>query len=765
MGWLVRVNNNEIHKTRENRIKTLFKAPDWNLRLFSSASLIFGGQLALLTLIIVTGAVTSIQRAESKQTGEITFGRETSINVFPGEVRANDWTGLDQVLLQELSDFALYQDFDNDNSASLILGDDTSDNSQNEPNFSNEHSGNENAEELSPDGVPVDDSNQPEPVPEVQSKPEPQPEESNESTEPISFNGGASWGVFTQANTLYPLAQLSVTSTPSDALEEGGEPALSPEDMVPAPSVESSPESDIKTATSTEEKIVSTLPPRPSDNDITFSDFSTVPLEPGQFITGLKLRFSLGAKLKHTVTENAPFIEVLYGPEAGLESIGIILLDDEITNAINGGYFMFEIPGIHGSEDLASAQVSLRYHGDRSLLDGLYLDSVWFEMNTKIINAEDLYARGVADQLKHLKAPDISVLLSDQLNFSRDEAPVFNLRYESPQNFIVRGFMKLIGRSSITIEEVMVNHETIGNVPVRSKVNVTREGLVTLELSEEDLGALPPGTYEISVVYKENGFEYTDSFDFQWGILSINPRKSEYAVGDTAFIDMGALSLNGNTICDALLDLYVTDPAGFITKATVEASGECNGNNITDVPDYTAEIPVMLPGDYQLYLERIDETGAVIGFTNDTVKVAQMQSFSIERTGPTRIFPKVPYKMELTVSANEAFDGVLKERVPASFVVSSTTAEITQDGDWQILSWDISMQDGGITLAYSFDAPDISPYLYNLGAASLEGERQVTREVTKEVVNDTASSTEGIAISATSTVTEQITSTEKWAGV
>ena len=102
------------------------------------------------------------------------------------------------------------------------------------------------------------------------------------------------------------------------------------------------------------------------------------------------------------------------------------------------------------------------------------------------------------------------------------------------------------------------------------------------------------------------------------------------------------------------------------------------------MPDFTAEVPAAATGVYEMYMERLDETGAVIGFTTDTFRVVENQNISIERKGPTRIYPRASYPMELTVASAASFDGKLHERVPASFVISSTSAEITQDGDWQI---------------------------------------------------------------------------------
>jgi hypothetical protein len=96
-------------------------------------------------------------------------------------------------------------------------------------------------------------------------------------------------------------------------------------------------------------------------------------------------------------------------------------------------------------------------------------------------------------------------------------------------------------------------------------------------------------------------------------------------------------------------------------------------------------------------------------------------------------------------------------------MISSTSATITRDGDWQVLTWDISIAGAGTqTVSYGFDAPDISPYLYNLGAASIEGDVTTTKDVTVSTpVESTASSTASSTDTAsTTTTTTQVSTTD-----
>ncbi|MEN9920299.1 MAG: hypothetical protein RL538_192 [Candidatus Parcubacteria bacterium] len=742
------MNKTEVHNTRENRIITLFTAPLGRLQLFSRFyALIF--VVSLVALILGGIIYANVREVESKKPQEITFGVEQSVNIFPAKVRSEDWVAVDEVFSQDLSDASLYQEFSAENAAFIPRSESERREAEgvqiidttvpsNTDYFPPEGSVSEVVDETTSGGEmeanPV--SAEPEPTP------EPEPASSVE-VETTSFD----WSIPDASNMLFPLAQLTMTSSTEADLSPEPE-QVSTTEVVEEPVLETDVHTedaasvlDGALASSSEESA-----PTGPVHEIVLEDFGTAPLERGQFVSNMQLRLSFAAKLKAPATEQAPYIEVLFGTATSVVSVGNILVDDEVSNALNGGYYLFALPEDIDVGQLADAKVIIRYHGDVEAIDGVFLDSAWLELDTRIITKEDLLARGVAEKLQHLETPVASVLLSDQLNFARGEKPLFNLRYESQRNFLVRGFRSLLNRPLVEVEAVAVNHLAMGLVGVTPNVSVTKDGLVSLEIPEEELTKMRPGSYEMVLTFNEGGKEFTDTFNFQWGILSINPIQSEYQVGDTAKIAIGALTPNGHTICHGNLDLYVTDPAGFITKVPVNESGQCNGNNVIDVPDFSAELPVVLSGAYELYLERLDDEGNVIGFTNDTFNAVNPQKYSIARNGPTRIYPVAPYEMELTIESTDGFRGVVTERVPAEFEIASTSADIRTDGAWKVLSWNVSIPAGGQkTVSYGFDAPDLSPYLYNLGPASLEEGVKLTTEI---VASTTASTTEERVVSS-----------------
>lgn len=777
--------NQRPNNTSGNQSKVVLKAPGGKLPVFVSVTKLFVGFVPLFIVVLMAFSFNA-DDAYSKRSLEINFGTEQTLNLFPTSVETGDWSGVENVLIQDLTDTALYQDFSARSSAyvpqralvipgenivpSVILPNDL----EVPEDFPSNQVPSDSLNE-----VPVQASEENVAVPAEATAPT---EEINETVEPQASEGESvsfdvkreQGGDFLQAWGFFPLAQLSFVTTtepavdnPAPILEEEQIELLQTEpvtvesqaaiEVLPAAEVSTSSES----ASSTENSIspdefgtdtpagvgeVSIDDSALSVHEITLSGFDTAPLEPGYFINGMQLRMSFAAQLETYASGTAPSVEVLFGTDKDLRVVGVIPLEDEVSNALNGGYFLFALPTPEDIAEFANTKVVVRYRGDQELLDGMFLDAAWLELDTRVVTKEDLHRRGIAGEIEDLVLPNINTLISDQVNFKRDENPFFNLRYNSQRNFIVRGFRSLLGRDMVSVESVEIKHNSFGLLGIKPELTVTKDGLLTIEIPNDALKNMRPGTYHVELTLDEGGKIVTDTFDFTWGILSTNPNKSEYQVGETALISIGALTPNGHTICEADLDLYVTDPLGYVLRHPVTPSGLCNGNNVIDVPDFTAEVPVTTPGVYELYLERLDETGKVIGFTTDTFNSVMNQEISIERNGPTRIYPPAMYPMTLTVSTTESFVGTLTEILPASFEVYDTDAQITSDGVTQTLTWDMSILAGNNEMvSYRFDAPDISPYLFTLGPARLDKEAKKAPPAAARNASSSATSTAEVA--------------------
>ena len=109
----------------------------------------------------------------------------------------------------------------------------------------------------------------------------------------------------------------------------------------------------------------------------------------------------------------------------------------------------------------------------------------------------------------------------------------------------------------------------------------------------------------------------------------------------------------------------------------------------------------------------------------DSFEARDAVPFEIERIGPTRIYPPAKYEMKLKIKANQDFNGEVIESVPESF-------DIVPDSKFQILNsriiWQVDLREGEtFELKYTFDAPDISPFIYLLGPLKI-GDFQEIRQ-------------------------------------
>ncbi|HEX4799011.1 MAG TPA: hypothetical protein VFV22_00540, partial [Candidatus Paceibacterota bacterium] len=492
-------------------------------------------------------------------------------------------------------------------------------------------------------------------------------------------------------------------------------------------------------------------------DSLTLSGFDMPRLESGQFIRNMQLRVSVGALTHIDTDDSMPSLEVEFTLGEGVwKSAGTILLEDEISNALNGGYYLFALPKIRDSKDLENFEVRFTYVGAVEAIKNLYVDSAWLEIDTEIFDREVLKNRISADNLSHLKKSDIFTLLSTDTDFTKGEVPHFTMRYESQRNPAIRFMRELLGRKLIDVRSLGVTHANVGVMSITPDVQVAQDGLITVQFSDADREKMQPGEYEIEITVTEGGKLFTDTFNFQWGMLALNPDKAEYAVGETAHLSFGALTRNGNTLCDANLQLYIIDPEEYISEVSVTQSGKCLGNNVTEVPDYQASFSPTHAGTYTMYLERVDAEGNVLAHTSDTFLVAETHDVSITRVGPTRIFPPAPYPMTLTVAASSSFRGTVTERVPYTFEIFDTDASVREVGAYKELTWDIDIRaEETKSFSYSFDAPDLSPYLYTLGPAKIESVGKnahltLTEPASSSTPNSTNASTSDIAIPETS---------------
>jgi hypothetical protein len=147
----------------------------------------------------------------------------------------------------------------------------------------------------------------------------------------------------------------------------------------------------------------------------------------------------------------------------------------------------------------------------------------------------------------------------------------------------------------------------------------------------------------------------------------------------------------------------------------IEKSGECGSDNVTDKPDYFAFYDVSETGQYQIKLTAKTKEGTFEIY--DSFDARDFVPFEIERIGPTRIYPPADYQMKIKIKANEDFDGEIKEKIPQSFAIVNCSGCQVKEKE---IVWKVNFEKGkDYEFNFTFNAPNISPYLYLLGPIEL----------------------------------------------
>ncbi|PIY89743.1 MAG: hypothetical protein COY73_00020, partial [Candidatus Nealsonbacteria bacterium CG_4_10_14_0_8_um_filter_37_14] len=283
------------------------------------------------------------------------------------------------------------------------------------------------------------------------------------------------------------------------------------------------------------------------------------------------------------------------------QSLANFDLENEISNNLNGGYFLYALPIFESWEDLNNLKIRFTYQNSQYPISNIqyptsniqypvYLDAVWLEVEYE-------------DVKKEVMPPEVT----SKKNFRLDEEPEFVISQKDK-------------KSKLKIRQVNLilpnNKEQPANFSFKEMGGDYRLKLNPKDFVWQNPGGRP-GRYFLKLEVEKAGKIYYLEQEFFWGVLAININKSIYPVrnsisngvylpNETAYLQMAVLDDSGHTICDANLKLEIippvppTSPTGFVTSPVdgvvfpeIQKSGECGPNNVTDVPDYFAyyELP------------------------------------------------------------------------------------------------------------------------------------------------------------------------------
>lgn len=722
--------------------------------------------------------------------------------IIPGKVTSETWLGMESVLSQDISEYSLYQDFTEKNSAYISeLGLFSAQKSENAPSATEPNEvlvepteGNSASTSTGEGEVGIGSEASLNPVnpqsieaesnilPESQPKPVGEPE-------PISVSGDTQslvWGVFTDTNKRYTLAQaiinedvipaelealnesiatpalLGVNVENNVTAEENSQPVTEVSEVTKLPKEEtlitaasetnSSTTVEVGTTTLESESNAPSEPAEPgviidtsndyvmapceveagcSTHSMLFSDFLLPDFESGTVLNSIQLRLSLAAKTKISVGDKPQrfLIEYTYDTSTSAPAwvtASVLDIEDEISNSINGGYFLLSLLAPPRAGEIANLQIKITYQGDVSELQTAYVEGMWLE-----VTSGKFYEEGAGEEFtdaltygRDLLAPELNTLNNADLDPTLGTLPQFTLSYDPQQGFFNRIFRTLFSENTFVVERITLKDSNSETVSVPFSIEYHDDKTWTMK-AEQMPQKLRPGKYLVSVEILENDERYTDTFEFYWGVLAVNTKKSMYFPRENVQLNLAALTDKGDTICNANLELKIIDPKNNIFEVPVEQSGACGPNNVTDVPDYLASFASTGEwGVYTIQLQHKNDMGEIVHKITDSFEVRDYIPFDIERTAPTRIYPPAPYDVSLTVKAYRDFTGDINERVPRGFIIAGLeNAVISTLPEYTLITWrDVSMKEGDERIfSYNFDAPDISPYMYLLGPLDMDG--------------------------------------------
>ncbi|MEN9389679.1 MAG: hypothetical protein RLY61_763, partial [Candidatus Parcubacteria bacterium] len=213
-----------------------------------------------------------------------------------------------------------------------------------------------------------------------------------------------------------------------------------------------------------------------------------------------------------------------------------------------------------------------------------------------------------------------------------------------------------------------------------------------------------------------------------WGVLALNTDKSIYTLGESVKFAFAVLDPKGDMVCDAKLTLTIEHETTkeqdiLTTDQGIKVNEVCKLHAYTLIPDYEATYKPLSNGNYSLKLKAV--VNKEIYEIQDTFKVEQLPNFDIQRETVTRVYPIEEYPVVITIKANKAFKGIVKETVPSSFDISELSdvkafdEYITGDEESYLL-WNVDLKPKEtLKVGYTFDAPNKSPDFFTLGKLKL----------------------------------------------
>jgi|GEM_PF-2703035 len=296
-------------------------------------------------------------------------------------------------------------------------------------------------------------------------------------------------------------------------------------------------------------------------------------------------------------------------------------------------------------------------------------------------------------------------------HFGLSENPSFSFKFKKKVPTRAKGLLDEAPKTALEAEVFDSN----GN-PTGIGVDVLEDEEGGFVLSIPKSKSIKAGFYKLRVKVSDEGNYYLGESVFAWGLVSLNTRKSIYRPGEQAEFILVVLDKFGRPLCDADINLKVTDPMGGVKTYSTGDGGiapdeECGL--------FTAVYPTSIEGNHSIDVTTIID-GKDVFFTTHFL-VSKEFDFDIIRNAKSKIDPTKQklFNVEIDIEPYiEVGALTIQESVPFVFEVY-TDALVEVQGDSKILTWTINQTFNKTTVAYSYSVPNVWPILYELGPVQL----------------------------------------------
>ncbi|MBI3572603.1 MAG: hypothetical protein HY092_00180 [Candidatus Kerfeldbacteria bacterium] len=448
-------------------------------------------------------------------------------------------------------------------------------------------------------------------------------------------------------------------------------------------------------------------------NVLTCSHFAADGLSPGTNLSDGVVHLSFRGKF----SPNSPDSVTIDASLDGRTWVPIKTVPDSGTGALGGPVTL----STELSKHLSTIQIRLVADVDIASVTTLWLDGIGITA-TPILPPSKANVPEKQAQLDRLTA-------FSQASYDASRQPLLTLPTRRPHKnalFVTTSYDEW----QLEAVKVFDSHGT--EYAAKYVATETRDGSSANLNIKLDTYRLHPGKYVVHLQVRDpDGQVETISKVFLWGVVALNFRQATINVGSQESIGVGVLDDEGRTLCGANLLVKITDPRGGVRSNTtgdhsVAVNKHCIDKGVTNEPDYAFGYTPAIPGLYYVHLEA--KTPAGKRSLDETFQAAPSQKFEVDRVEyPTRIYPPAAYPTRMAITPHRDYLGIVTERVPSDFALSHILAGGTiqpdpDDDHQQIVSWPVEWQkDKTYYLGYTFQAPDISPALFQTGPMQIGG--------------------------------------------